>query len=1111
MKFTLTITTALVLSFSSIAQKHWEMIESEKYTIEQIKEEAQNYFENRYQGKGSGYKQFQRWLYFAKRDADINDKVNWRKNAFNEINKFKKNSKRSGSSLTQRGQSLWKELGPTTRNPTTSWNPGVGRVECISVDPSNANHILAGAPSGGVWSTLDQGANWTPLTDKLSTLNMLGCLISPNDPNTYFIGTDQGIFKSTDAGSSWSNVFSSSIIRIKADASNPSTLLACGSYGIYRSTNNGDSWNTMESGNFLDLEFHPTDPDYVYAAGRNNFFRSTNGGQSWSQISAGAGSGYGRIAISPAEPNSVWYLQASGNNYGSLSKSTNKGQSFNIINQSSTDYLEGYGWYGIDLAVSAQDPNSIYLGGMELYRSTNGGTNFSLYVPWLYSSAGSKYIHADIHSLEWIGSNLYTGTDGGISISQNSEATFKNLSNGLNVRQFYKIGVGKNNPNVVVGGAQDNGTASTYGSSYIWREWLGADGMDAFVSWDDPDDQIGTSQNGSLYMTTNGGQSQNGLSSGDGNWVTPIVQHPTNSDIFYVGYTSVSKYTFSAGSGQALGTPSGSGKCDELTVSATNPSIMFASKGSTLSKSTNGGTSWTQLTTSLGSINYISIHPEDPNYVAVASSGSGKVYVSTDGGSTWNSQKLNLPSLSSLCVAFEKGPEHGLYVGMYSGVYYINDDMSTYIDYQDNLPNVQVNEIEINYIDSRIYAGTYGRGLWAAPTYATSNQIDASISSNSNTTFCEGTSVTLGAVQDNDYSYQWLKDGGDIIGQTSYTLVVDESAEYSVEVTSSGETVESDVIEVTVLDKASNPSVANELFCSPSAVVALSVDNSVGAIKWYATNSSQTSIFEGAEYNVDLNQTTSFFVEQSSGLNTLTNGGALDNSLTAGANPAGGYGLEFDVFKDMILKTVDVYSEGVADRNFVLKDGNGTELENLVINVPDGQSTVVLNWNISQGSDYIISCEKINGNDVDLFRNSAFTDFPFTISNILSITNGTASGSELEYYYYFYNWLVEEDQVDCPSDRVEVTATIDLCVGVSDLEAAGVQLFPNPMQDVLTLKTGNRLQKTTWEMFDVQGKVVAKGQLKGTETIDVSKYQTGLYILKLTTLEKSYTAEIQKR
>ncbi len=1111
MKITLTIATALVLSFSSFAQKHWEMIESEMYTIEQISTEANDYFENRYQGKGSGYKQFQRWLYFAKRDADVNGKINWRKNAFNEIDKFKKSTNRSGSSLTQRGQSLWTELGPTTRNPTSSWNPGVGRVECISVNPSNANHILAGAPSGGVWSTLDQGANWTPLTDKLSTLNMLGCLISPNDADTYFIGTDQGIFKSTDAGSSWTKVFSSSTTKIKADASDPNVLLACGAYGIFKSTDNGDTWNSMESGNFLDLEYHPTDQSYVYAAGRYNFYRSTNGGQTWSQIAAGANTGYGRIAICPAEPNSVWYMQADGYEFGTLSKSTNNGQSFTIINQSSTDYLEAYAWYGIDLAVSAQDPTKIYLGGMELYRSTNGGTNFSLYVPWLYSSAGAKYIHADIHTLEWIGSNLYTGTDGGISVSENSEATFKNLSNGLNVRQFYKIGVGKNNPNVVVGGAQDNGTASTYGSNYIWREWLGADGMDAFVSWDNPDNQIGTSQNGNLYKTTNGGQSQNGLSSDAGNWVTPIVQHPTSADIFYVGYTSVSRYSFTTGSGTALGTPSGSGKCDQLTISETNPSIMFASKESSLSKSIDAGTSWTLVTSNLGSINFISIHPDDPNYIAVATTGGEKVYISTDGGTSWNSQKLNLPGLSSLCVAFEKGPEHGLYVGMYSGVYYINDAMSNYIDYQDNLPNVQVNEIEINYIDNRIYAGTYGRGMWSAPTYATSNQIDASVTSNSETTFCEGNTITLEAVQDNDYTYQWLKNGGDIVGKTSSTLVVDETADYSVEVTSAGETVVSDIIEVTVQVKASNPNVSNEIFCSAGASVKLSVDNSVGAIKWYATNTSPTSIFEGIDYTTNLNQTTSFFVQQSSGLNTLTNGGALDNTLSAGVSHAGGYGLVFDVFKDMVLRTFEVYASGAGNRNFVLTDGNGNVLENVTVSVPDGKSTVTLDWKIPQGSDYVVTCEKIGGASVELFRNSAFTDFPFPISNILSITNGTASGVELEYYYYFYNWLVEEDQVDCPSDRVEITATLDLCVGVSDLELAGVQLFPNPMQDVLTLKTDGRLETASWEMFDVQGKVVATGQLTGTATIDVSKFQTGLYVLRLTTPEKSYTAEIQKR
>lgn len=1111
MKYTLVILTIFLFSLTSFAQKHWEMIESEMYTIEQISIEAQKYFENRYKGKGSGYKQFQRWLYFAKRDTDVNGKIDWRKNTFNEINKFKKTTKRSGSSLTKRGQSLWAELGPTKRNPTSSWNPGVGRVECISVDSNNSNHILAGAPSGGVWVTKDQGANWTPLTDKLSTLNILGCLISPNDSNIYFIGTNQGIFKSINAGSSWVKVLSAHIIRIKPDASDPNSLLACGASGIYKSTSNGASWSKMKTGSFLDLEYHPINPDYVYAAGRYNFFRSTNGGQTWSQVSAGAGSGYGRIAVSLSEPNSVWYLQSDGNNYGSLSKSLNLGQSFTIINQDSTDYLSGYGWYGIDLAISAQDPNKIYLGGMELFRSTNGGSSFSLYVPWTYSSAGAKYIHADIHALEWVGSDLYTGTDGGISISQNSETTFKNLSNGLNVRQFYKIGVGKNNPNIIVGGAQDNGTASTYGSNHVWREWLGADGMDAFVSWANPNYQIGTSQFGKLYITTNGGQSQYGISSGSGNWVTPIAQHPTNADVFYVGYTSISKYTFSGGTGQELGTPNGSGKCDELAVSETNPLIMFASKGSTLSKSIDGGISWSQITTSLGSVNYICIHPQNPNHIAIASSGSEKIYISTNGGLSWNSQKLNLPNLSALCVAFEKGTKNGLYVGMYSGVYYINDEMSNYIDYQDNLPNVQVNEIEINSIDNRIYAGTYGRGLWSAPTYETSNQINTSVTSNSSTTFCQGNTVTLEAVQDNDYTYQWLKNGVNILGKTSYILVVDESADYSVEVTSGGETLESDVIKVIVKDKASLPNVSNEIFCSIGDSITLSANNTVGAIKWYETKNSSASIFEGNNYKFKVNQTTSFFVEQSSNLNTLASGGPIDNNSSTGKFHAGGYGLEFDVFKDMILKTVEVYANGTANRNFILKDGNGIELKNVLINIPDGKSTVTLNWNIPQGSDYIISCEKINAASVDLFRNSSFSGFPFAISNILSITNGTASGYELEYYYYFYNWLVEENQVDCPSDRLEVTATLDLCVDIADLELIGVQLFPNPMQDVLTIKTDGRLDISNWEIFDVQGKVLATGQLTGTTTINVSRFQTGLYVLRLTTSDRIYTTEIQKR
>ena len=174
------------------------------------------------------------------------------------------------------------------RNPTSSWNPGLGRIECISVDPSNSNHILAGAPTGGVWVTQDGGSSWIPLTDHLTTLDILAASISPHYNQTYFICTDKGIYKSIDGGSNWDIITSTKTVRVKPDPNDSSIVMACGTYGIFRSINGGNSFSTVSSEYSLDLEYHPTNSDIVYASGRI-FLKSTNNGLSFTEIEGPSG------------------------------------------------------------------------------------------------------------------------------------------------------------------------------------------------------------------------------------------------------------------------------------------------------------------------------------------------------------------------------------------------------------------------------------------------------------------------------------------------------------------------------------------------------------------------------------------------------------------------------------------------------------------------------------------------------------------------------------------------------------------------------------------------------------------------------------------------------
>ncbi len=1086
------------------------MIDNGSYSILKIQKEAAKYFKNKNKGKGSGYKQYKRWEYFALKDADQNNSINWRNRADIEVHKFKKKAKLKGHSFTNRKKELWTELGPSVRNPTSSWNPGLGRIECISVDPSNSQHILTGSPTGGAWSTLDGGSSWTPLTDHLSTLDILSVSISPHNNQTYFIGTNNGIYKSLDLGSNWEKITSSRTIRVKPDPNNENIVMACGPLGVFRSTNSGNSFSSVSNQNSLDLEYHPTNSDIVYVSG-SSFLKSIDNGLSFVEITGPSGT-YSRLAVSEAEPNSVWLTTTDGNEFDNLYKSTNSGTSFTSIHTSTTDYFEGYGWYGIDIAVSNENANIIYTGGMELYRSTDGGNSFSLYVPWTYYDAGIKYIHADIHSLEWSDSTLYTGTDGGISKGQNSENSFIDLSIGLNTRQFYLIDISESDPTKILGGAQDNGTVSTYGTNYNWQEWLGADGMDGYVSRFNSNNQIGTSQNGGLYKTTNGGLSLSYVEEEEGNWVTPVCEDPEDQDVFYVGYTAVKKYSFASGTGTDLGTPTGSGKCNELKIAESNNQIMFAAKGNNLSKSIDGGYSWTSLTTSLGSINDIDIHPSNSEIVVVASNGSSKVYYSSNGGNSWVGMKHNLPNISANCVAIADGSSNAIYVGMYSGVYYINNSLSEWTDFQDNLPNVRVNELIISSVNNRIYAGTYGRGAWSAPTYETANQIDAAISAQSALAFCSNESVVLEAVNNSDYSYQWIQNDVDIEGATTRLYTATESGNYSVRIISAEDTVESEEIEVEKRDVAENPTVENQIFCASGETVTFKVDNPTNEIRWFANQGDESPIHIGDSLVSVLSSDTSFYVEQSSIENTVVYGGVSDSSESSGGIHAGGYGVKFNVLKDMVLMTFEVYAKDAGIRNFVLKNSNNYTVYNQNFNLPDGKSTVILNWSIEMGTGYTLSCEKINSNAVNLYRNNNISNYPYDIGNLASIYESTATGYETQYYYYFYNWQIKEDLTDCPSNRIKASATLDFCTFVNELSRIGVQLFPNPVLNTLTIQSDNTdIIGSKWTLLDSQGRIINKGKIEINQSLSFEYLPAGFYYLKVDNNGFVYSNEIIKQ
>lgn len=737
MKYRIIFPIALFLCLTEIqSQEYLQMIEAETYSVQEIVDNAEAYFADKDKGKGTGYTQFKRWEYNALRLMNENGFLPTVTEQLNEVEQF--NAYLNENSENQQFlNDDWQDLGPFDWNATSAWSPGVGRITGISVDMSNNDHIIVGANTGGVWKTTDGGVNWTPLGDYFSNLSVYSVAIDPTNSDTYFFGSSSGlIYKSTDAGATWNqlaDLSNSQVIKILIDPTNTNKIFACSeNAGFFKTVDGGSTWNSITTDvKAYDIEFKPGDVSVVYASG-SAFQKSIDGGVTFTTV-GGFMSGPKMIGVSPDDDTVVYVLEAAGGSFGAFYKSIDSGASFTQLNHTGRNYF-GYDTAGIQsggqaprdmaIAVNPNDVNEVHIAGVLTWRSMDAGVTFNITSDWVPDNAAAAnigYCHADVDIFEFVNATLFVGTDGGIFKATDTGTVTANyytdITAGLGIRQFYKIGVSQTPDVVITGGSQDNGS-SFYKLADGWRDWIGADGMEGFVDKDNPNYMYGTSQFGQMYKTTNGGISISGIvepGSGQGDWVTPFEQDPTITNTIYVGYNFVYKSTNQGGQWTAI-SQNFVGNLDHLKIAPSNNQIMYVANGSFIYRTEDGGaTDWVQTTLPGGSINSIAIHPTNPNKVAVALASNNKVYVSDDGGTTWQNYKLNLPNFAALAVVWDDNGQDGLYLGMNYGIFYIDNSFSEWQVYNNNLPNVIVNELDINTSTNMLYAGTYGRGLWVSP------------------------------------------------------------------------------------------------------------------------------------------------------------------------------------------------------------------------------------------------------------------------------------------------------------------------------------------------------------------------------------------------------------
>jgi len=441
------------------------------------------------------------------------------------------------------------------------------------------------------------------------------------------------------------------------------------------------------------------------------------------------------IGVSNANPEKVYVLEEKNGTFGGLYYSDNSSNTFVKIDHGDNNYFgysstadddRGQAPRDMDITVNPDNENIIYMSGILSWFSNDGGNNFQISSQWIPANAFNQnigYCHADIDITEFIDGNLFVGSDGGVFKASQpntiSSSYYQDLSTGLSIRQFYKIGISQGNQEIVSGGSQDNGTSVLINGS--WNDWLGADGMETFIDKDDSNLIYGTSQYGSLYFTSNAGQTYQTInpplekagSENGANWVVPFEKDPEVSNKIYVAYDEVFSNTNLEGWIKISQTFSEN--IDVMSIAPSNNQTIYISVNNLMYKTDNQGQSdWEEISLpdSTGNINAIAIHPENKNHIAAAVSGTHKVIYSQDGGDTWEILKNDLPNFSASAITF-----HGnnLVLGMNYGVFYNHSSSrDTWSSISNNLPNVRITELEINSSLNKIYAATYGRGLWVA-------------------------------------------------------------------------------------------------------------------------------------------------------------------------------------------------------------------------------------------------------------------------------------------------------------------------------------------------------------------------------------------------------------
>jgi photosystem II stability/assembly factor-like uncharacterized protein len=689
--------------------------------------------------ENSEYNRFKRWEAFVRPRLDAQG--HFPASALSREWFRNKQTKRSPS-----GPANWTLIGPTT---VPLGGGGMGRLDVIRFQPGNPNILWVGSASGGLWKSVNGGNTWMNWnTDQLPSMGIADIAIDPHQTNTMYLATGDGygyeaggyfwggtytagILKSTDGGLTWDTTGFKAIQsdknivqRLLINPSHPSTLLAAARNGLWRSADAGATWTLVLNNHIYDMEFNTSNDSVVYCSGNGSVYKSPDTGISWTALDTSIHSTPGgriSIAVTNANPNYIYALTDS----TLLYRSADGGATF-VKMTSPGNLINFYGYYDCVLSVSPRNPNMVCVAGMEIGESTDGGASWVMEGNWAGFPA-ANYVHADNHDIEFFpgsDSTFFSVNDGGLFKTTDGGNTWADLSAGLSISQIYRVAIAASDPGLMYLGLQDNSVIQDNANS--WNVMVGGDGMECVVDYSNSNNVIVSTQNGSMSLSTDGGVTFNTLNPGGGitppaSWTIPIIQHPTQPNIFWAGYDEVYQSSDGGVSWQTISTGllTPGSTLQVLGVAGSDPLRIYAGCYNEMHTTPDGGLSWTDISNGLPLLNNVvtslAVSSRDPKRCWVTLSGyetGHKVYQTNDAGLTWINFSGTLPNIPADAITYEIGSPDRLYLGTDFGVYTRDSSQSDWQYFNTGLPNVIVDDLEINYQSGKMRAATYGRGLW---------------------------------------------------------------------------------------------------------------------------------------------------------------------------------------------------------------------------------------------------------------------------------------------------------------------------------------------------------------------------------------------------------------